>query len=195
LISIIVELHENRLFMSLEPKNAGDSKVEMTELVLPNDTNPLGNLMGGNLMRWMDVAGSLAAAKHCEAHVVTASVDHLSFKRPIRLGNVIVIKACVTRAFNTSLEVFLEVLTGSPIQSARHVANRAYMTFVALDEDTQRPRPVPPVVAKTEEEKILYEGAIQRRELRLILAGKMKVEDASELKALFSATASQGRDQ
>ena len=175
----------NQKIMS-QQKKVSDSKVEMTEMVMPNDTNPLGNLMGGNLMRWMDVAGSICAAKHCGAHVVTASVDHLSFKRPIRLGNVVVIRASVTRAFNTSLEIFLEVETGSPIHAHRQIANRAYMTFVALDEDTQRPKPVPSVVPETEEEIKLFEGAIHRRELRLILAGKMEISDATELKALFA---------
>jgi acyl-CoA hydrolase len=171
----------------MEAKNVSGSKVEMTELVMPNDTNPLGNLMGGNLMRWMDVAGSICAAKHCGAHVVTASVDHLSFQRPIKLGHVVIIKASVTRAFNTSLEIYLEVETGSIIQTKRHVANRAYMTFVALDEDTQRPKQVPPVIPVGEHEQALYEGAVRRRELRLVLAGKMKTEDATEVRALFSS--------
>ncbi len=171
----------------MNAKKVSESKVEMTEMVMPNDTNPLGNLMGGNLMRWMDVAGSICASRHCGAHVVTASVDHLSFQRPIRLGHVVVIKACVTRAFNTSLEIFLEVETGSPTQSERRVANHAYMTFVALDEDTQRPKKVPEVEPETETELKFFEGAIRRRELRLILAGKMKVEDAPELRALFGS--------
>lgn len=172
----------------MQPKKVSESKVEMTEMVMPNDTNPLGNLMGGNLMRWMDVAGSICASRHCNAHVVTASVDNLSFQRPIRLGHIVVIKAYVTRAFNTSLEIFLEVETGSPTQTQtqRHVANHAYMTFVALDEDTQRPKKVPELVPETEMEKKLYEGAIRRRELRLILAGKIKPKDATELRALFA---------
>jgi acyl-CoA hydrolase len=170
----------------MQAKKVSESKVEMTEMVMPNDTNPLGNLMGGNLMRWMDIAGSICAARHCGAHVVTASVDNLSFKRPIKLGHVVVIKAWVTRAFNTSMEIFLEVETGSPVQTHRHVANHAYMTFVALDEDTQRPKSVPDLIPETETEKKLYDGAIRRRELRLILAGKLKVQDASELRALFA---------
>jgi acyl-CoA hydrolase len=170
----------------MESKKVSESRVEMTEMVMPNDTNPLGNLMGGNLMRWMDIAGSICAARHCGAHVVTASVDHLSFQRPIRLGHVVVIKACVTRAFNTSLEILIEVETGNPTQIKRQVANHAYMTFVALDEDTQRPKGVPAVLPETETDQKFYEGAIRRRELRLILAGKMKVQDASELRALFA---------
>ena len=170
----------------MQAKKVSESKVEMTEMVMPNDTNPLGNLMGGNLMRWMDVAGSICAARHCGAHVVTASVDHLSFQRPIRLGHVVVIKACVTRAFHTSLEIFLEVETGNPTRTERHIANHAYMTFVALDEDTKKPKQVPELIPETEAEKRLYEGAVRRRELRLVLAGKLKVQDASELRALFT---------
>lgn len=170
----------------MESKKVAESQVVMTEMVMPNDTNPLGNLMGGNLMRWMDIAGSICAARHCGAHVVTASVDNLSFQRPIKLGHVVVIKACVTRAFNTSLEIFIEVETGNPTQTVYNVANHAYMTFVALDMDTHRPKQVPEIIPETEFEKKLYDGAIRRRELRLILGGKMKVRDASELRALFA---------
>jgi acyl-CoA hydrolase len=172
---------------ALQSKHVSESRVEMTEMVMPNDTNPLGNLMGGNLMRWMDIAGSICAARHCGAHTVTASVDNLSFQRPIRLGHVVVIKASVTRAFNTSLEIFIEVETGNPTKTERYLANHAYMTFVALDMDTQRPQRVPEVVPETEREIKLYEGAMRRRELRLILGGKMKVEDATNLRALFAS--------
>lgn len=172
---------------TLQAKHVSESRVEMTEMVMPNDTNPLGNLMGGNLMRWMDIAGSICAARHCGAHCVTASVDNLSFQRPIKLGHVVVIKACVTRAFNTSLEIFIEVETGNPTQTLRHVANHAYLTFVALDADTQRPTKVPEVIADSDFEKKLFDGAIRRRELRLILGGKMKVEQATNLRALFSS--------
>lgn len=172
--------------MEPQSKKVSESRVEMTEMVMPNDTNPLGNLMGGNLMRWMDIAGSICAARHCGAHVVTASVDNLSFQRPIKLGHIVVIKACVTRAFNTSLEIFIEVETGNPTQTQRHIANHAYMTFVALDMDTQRPKSVPEVIPESESEKKFYDGAIRRRELRLILGGKMKVQDASNLRALFA---------
>jgi acyl-CoA hydrolase len=170
----------------MKAKKVSESRVEMTEMVMPNDTNPLGNLMGGNLMRWMDIAGSICGARHSGAHVVTASVDNLSFQRPIRLGHVVIIKACVTRTFNTSMEIFLEVETGNVTQTERNIANHAYMTFVALDMDTQRPKRVPEVIPETDDERRLYDGAIRRRELRLILGGKMKVQDASELRALFA---------
>ena len=168
-------------------KKVSESLVVMTELVLPNDTNNFGNLMGGRLMYWMDIAAALAAMKHCAAPVVTASVDNISFETPIKIGNVVHIEAKVTRAFNSSMEVHMNVWGEDAIQQYRYKSNEAYFTFVALDPN-RRPRPVPPVIAETEEEKRLYEGALRRRQLRLILSGKMKPEDAEELKALFTTT-------
>ena len=161
------------------------SRTTMTELIMPNDTNPLGNLMGGNLMRWMDIAGGICSARHCGAHVVTASVDHVSFTKPIHLGDVITIKASVTRAFSTSVEVYLEVFTTSRFGADLEKSNHAYMTFVAMDSRSSRPRKVPEVIPETPEEKILYEGAARRREVRLVLAGRIRPEDATDLKALF----------
>ncbi len=136
-------------------------------------------------MRWMDIAASICAARHCGAHVVTASVDNVSFSKPIHLGDVITIKASVTRAFHTSVEVFLEVFTTSAFGADLERSNHAYMTFVALDQRTSRPKVVPHVVPETPEEKVLYDGAGRRREVRLILAGRIKPEDSTELKALF----------
>lgn len=159
----------------------------MTELVLPSDTNILGNLMGGRLMYWMDIAAALAAMKHCNAPVVTASVDNISFESPIKLGNVVHIEARVTRAFTTSMEVHLNVWGEDLTQQYKYKSNEAYYTFVALDPN-RKPRPVPSLVAETEEEKRLFEGALRRRQLRLILGGKMKPADAAELKALFNAS-------
>ena len=169
----------------MRTKHVEDSRTVMTEMIMPNDTNPLGNLMGGNLMRWMDIAGGICAARHCDAHVVTASVDHVSFKRPIRLGHVITIKACATRAFNTSLEVYLEVETGDPTKDDTKISNSAYMTFVALDDTTHRPKPIPKIELQSDRERELYAGATRRRELRLVLSGRMKAEEATEIKALF----------
>jgi acyl-CoA hydrolase len=169
-----------------EAKPVSASHTVMTELIMPNDTNPLGNLMGGNLMRWMDIAGSICASKHCNAHCVTVSVDHVTFRRPIKLGHAITIKAWATRAFNTSVEIFIEVETGSPTQSKTFLSNHAYYTFVALDQNTQRPTPIPKVLPVTDREKELYEGAARRRELRLVLSGRMQVEDAHEIQALFA---------
>lgn len=163
---------------------AKESLIIMTELVLPNDTNVFGNLMGGRLMYWMDIAAALSAGKHCNAPVVTASVDNISFENPIKLGNVVHIEAKVSRAFNTSMEVHMKVWGEDHTQQNKYKSNEAYYTFVALDSN-RHPRIVPELVAETEEEKGMYEGALRRRQLRLILGGKMKPEDAAELKAFF----------
>ena len=165
-------------------KKSSESLIVMTELVLPNDTNLFENLMGGRLMYWMDIAAALSGSKHCNAPVVTASVDNISFTNPIKLGNVVHIEAKVTRAFNTSMEVYLKVWGEDIIQQNRYNSNEAYYTFVALDPNG-KPRLVPQLAPETEEEKELFDGALRRRQLRLILAGKMKPGDASELKALF----------
>jgi acyl-CoA hydrolase len=168
----------------MEPKTASASLTIMTELVLPNDTNVFGNLMGGRLMYWMDIASALAAQKHCNAPVVTASVDNISFENPIRLGNVVHIEAKVTRAFNSSMEVHMKVWGEDLKQQKKYKSNEAYYTFVALD-DNNKPQQVPGSIPETEEEKRLFEGALRRRQIRLILGGKMKPDDAKELKALF----------
>lgn len=165
-------------------KKPADSKTLMTEIVLPNDTNVFGNLMGGRLMYWMDIAAAIAAQKHCNAPVVTASVDNISFENPIKLGNTVHIEAKVTRAFNTSMEVHLKVWGEDLTQQYKYKSNEAYYTFVALDPN-RKPRPVPQLTPETEDEKKLYDGALRRRQLRLILGGKMKPDDAAELKALF----------
>jgi len=156
----------------------------MTEIVLPNDTNVFGSLMGGRLMYWMDIAAAIAAQRHCNAPVVTASVDNISFQNPIKLGNTVHIEAKVTRAFNTSMEIFLRVWGEDHQQQHKYKSNEAYYTFVALDKD-RRPKIVPQLVPETEEEGKLFEGALRRRQVRLILGGKMKPDDASELRALF----------
>lgn len=168
----------------MNEKKPSESLVVMTELVLPNDTNTFGNLMGGRLMYWMDIAAAIAGTKHCNAPVVTASVDNISFTNPIKLGNVVHIEAKVTRAFNTSMEVHLNVWGEDIIQQYRYKSNEAYYTFVALDPNS-KPRPVPHLVPGTEEEQLLFDSALRRRQLRLILGGKMKPMDAVELKALF----------
>ena len=168
----------------MNSKKASDSLVIMTELVLPNDTNLFSNLMGGRLMYWMDIAAGLAGSKHCNAPVVTASVDNISFTNPIKLGNVVHIEAKVSRAFNTSMEVHLNVWGEDIIHQYRYKSNEAYYTFVALDTDGV-PRIIPQLEPESAEEIGLYKSALRRRQLRLILGGKMKIEDASELKALF----------
>ncbi len=170
--------------MELKGKKANESFVVMNELVLPNDTNVFGNLMGGRLMYWMDIAAAMAATKHCNTPCMTASVDNLSFKNPIKLGNVVHIEAHVTRAFNTSMEIFIKVWGEDHLHQYRYESNEAYFTFVALDPNN-KPRTVPPVIPETEREQRLFEGALRRRQVRLILGGKMKPQDAEELKALF----------
>lgn len=169
----------------MEAKKASESHTSMTELVLPNDTNTFGNLMGGRLMYWMDIAAGMAAGRHCNTPSMTASVDNLSFKNPIKLGNVVHIEAKVCRAFNTSMEINIRVWGEDLLHQYKYESNEAFFTFVALDPNG-KPRAVPHVIPETEEEKRLYDGALRRRQLRLVLAGKMKPDDASELKAFFT---------
>jgi len=169
----------------MDSKNAIDTLTVMTEMVLPNDTNVLFNLRGGKLLHWMDIAAAIAAQKHANHTVVTASVDSVSFENPIRLGEVVTIQARVTRAFNTSMETYIEVWTEDHKKGTKLKANEAYYTFVALDDDGNKVK-VPQLVAQTMEEKDKYESALRRRQLRLVLAGKMKPQDATEIKSLFS---------
>jgi len=168
----------------MEGKNASVSLTTMNEIVLPNDTNTFGNLMGGRLMYWMDIAAAIAAGRHCNFPSMTASVDNLSFKNPIKLGNVVHIEAKVSRAFTTSMEIHLKVWGEDLLHQYTYESNEAYFTFVALDPDG-KPRPVPALLPVTDDEKRLFDGALRRRQLRLILGGKMKPDDAVELKALF----------
>jgi acyl-CoA hydrolase len=168
----------------MEGKKPTDSLIIMTELVLPNDTNVFGNLMGGRLMYWMDIGAALSATKHSGSPVVTASVDNISFTNPIRLGNVVHIEAKVTRSFNTSMEVHLMVYGEDIIRRHKYKSNEAYYTFVALDPHG-KPTAVPGVDPETEDQKKLFDSALRRRQLRLILGGKMKPDEAEELKALF----------
>ena len=169
----------------MQVKKPSESYTMMTEIVLPNDTNVFGNLMGGRLMYWMDIAAAIAAQRHCNAPVVTASVDNISFENPIKLGNTVHIEAKVSRAFNTSMEVHLKVWGEDFTQQYKYKSNEAYYTFVALDPN-RRPRIVPELSPETEEEIKIYEGALRRRQVRLILGGKMKPDDALELKAWFN---------
>lgn len=170
----------------MKGRNPQNSYITMNELVLPNDTNTLNNLMGGKLLHWMDIAAAISAQKHCRRIVVTASVDNVSFHHPIKLGDVVTIHAKVSRAFNTSVEVRLDVWAENIPTGTKIKSNEAYYTFVALDEN-DKTIPVPELLPETEEEKALFDGALRRRQLRLILAGKMKPEDANELKAFFKS--------
>ena len=133
---------------------------------MPNDTNPMGNLMGGYLMRWMDIVCAICAGKHCAAHVVTAAVDHISFQNPISLGDVITLEAGVTRAFNTSVEVYVEVFASNMKGLQPRRCNHAYFTFVALDENGKA-TPVIAVKPVTALQKKQYTAAVSRKNNRI----------------------------
>jgi acyl-CoA hydrolase len=167
-----------------ESKTPSVSKTVMTEMVMPNDTNNLDNLMGGNLLRWMDICSAIAAGKHAGKVAVTASVDNVSFRHAIRAGQIVTLCAWVTRAFNTSMEVYIEVNTEELGSDEKTLTNTAYYTFVALDGN-RKPIKVQAILPETEVEKKQFEGAMRRRELRLLLAGRIKVEDTTSLKSLF----------
>lgn len=175
--------------MSVKPnaKKVSDSKSVMTEMVMPNDTNPMGNLMGGNLLRWMDIISGICAGKHCEAHVVTATVDHVSFQKPIKVGEIVTLEASVTRAFKSSVEIYVEVFAADIKGKNPRRCNHAYYTFVGIDDENGKPIIVPEVIPLTEIEQTRYESAPRRREVRLILSGRMKAENAKYLKSYFGS--------
>jgi acyl-CoA hydrolase len=143
-----------------------ESQSEMAEVVLPNDTNPLGALLGGRLMHWIDVAGALAAHRHSKSYVVTASIDHLDFLTPVHVGDLVILRSTVNRAFNTSMEIGVKVFVENYITGENRVVSTAYLTFVAVDRHGRR-RAVPQVIPETEEEKRRYEDAGRRREHRM----------------------------
>lgn len=147
-------------------KRVSDSVVTMTELVLPHYTNQLGNLLGGQLMQWIDICAALSAARHSNRVCVTASVDRIDFHHPIKLGNVVTLMASVNRAFNTSMEVGVKVFTESHKEGTRIHSNTAYLTFVSVDDDT-KPVKTYEIVPETDEEKRRYDDALKRREARL----------------------------
>jgi len=173
------------ILMTQRAKTAKESLVSKTELILPNDTNTLNHLMGGRLMHWMDIVAGISGQKHCEAVVVTASVDNISFRAPIVIGSVVTLRAKATRAFNTSLEIRIDVDAENIIEGKKVMSNTAYFTFVALNSEG-RPIQIPKVIPETKEEQELYDGALRRRQLRLVLSGRMKASEATELKSLFS---------
>lgn len=168
--------------MELAPKKVNDSRTVMTEMIMPNDTNPIHNLMGGNLMRWMDVAAGICAGRHCERYVVTVSVDNVSFDKPIPLGDVITLECVVTRAFTTSVEVYVEVFSSDIKGKNTRRCNDAYFTFVAVDDKDKRPLPVPAILPLTSEENKRYTDALKRRQMRLLSAGRLSKEEAQKLK-------------
>ena len=153
--------------MENKEKTVKASHVEKIELVLPNDTNVLGNLLGGKLMHWIDIAAALSASRHCNSVAVTAAVDDLNFHHPIKLGDMVILKAAVNRAFGTSMEVGVRVEIENYITGEKQHSNSAYLTFVSIDMETMKPKPVKPIIPETEEEKERYERALKRREQRL----------------------------
>jgi acyl-CoA hydrolase len=149
----------------LTPRPVKDSQSEMVEIVLPNDANPLGNLLGGRLMHLIDMAGALAAHRHSRSYVVTASMDHLDFLAPVHVGDLLILRSSVNRAFHTSVEVGVKCWVENYIAHTKHHVSSAYLTFVAVDREGKH-LPVPPVVPETDEQKRRYEDAGRRREHR-----------------------------
>jgi acyl-CoA hydrolase len=150
---------------NLTPRPVRDSVSQMAEIVLPNDANPLNALLGGRLMHWIDLAGAMAAHRHSRQWVVTASIDHLDFLVPVRVGDLVILCSSVNRAFHTSMEIGVKVwVENYRVEEKQHVSS-AYLTFVAIDAAGRRV-PVPPVIPETEDEKRRYEGAARRREIR-----------------------------
>lgn len=154
-------------------KTVAVSRVRMVEMVMPNDTNPLGNLMGGQLLKWMDTCSAIAAQRHCNRNVVTVSVDSVEFREGIKLGEVVVIEGEVTRAFNTSMEVAMSVWAENLRTGSRRLCTTSFYTFVSVDADG-KPIPVPPIKCENEYESRRYEQATERRKVRLELSERLK---------------------
>lgn len=165
-------------------RKASETLAITTKVVLPNDTNTLGNLFGGQLLAWMDVIASVSAHRHSRRVVVTANVNNVSFNSPINHASIVTLEAKVSRAFNSSMEVFVDVFVEDNVTGKRNKSNEAIYTFVAVDQNGG-PIQVPELIPETAEEIDRYEGALRRKQLALILAGKMKPSEATELKALF----------
>ncbi|WP_456868106.1 acyl-CoA thioesterase [Galbibacter sp. BG1] len=169
----------------MQAKTPSESRTVMTDLVLPSETNPLNNLFGGELLARMDRAASISARRHSRRVTVTASVNHVAFNRAIPLGSVVTVEASVSRAFNSSMEIYIDVWIEDRENGHKSKANEAIYTFVAVD-DTGKPVTVPPISPESKLEKERYEAALRRKQLSLVLAGKMKPNEATELKALFT---------
>ncbi|PHS67024.1 MAG: acyl-CoA thioesterase [Flavobacterium sp.] len=165
-------------------RNPNESLTILTDMVLPSETNPVGNMFGGELLARMDRAAGISARRHCRRIVTTVSVNHVAFNKMIPLGSVVTIEAKVSRAFKSSMEVFMDIWIEDRESGMRKKSNEGIYTFVAVDESGQ-PVPVPPIVPETKLEKERFEAALRRRQLSLVIAGKMNPKDATELKALF----------
>lgn len=168
----------------MKSKRASETLAITTHIVLPNDTNTLGNLFGGQLLAWMDVIASVSAHRHCKRVVVTASVNHVSFQKPIKHASIVTLEAKVSRSFNSSMEIFVDVFVEDQVTGEKEKCNEAIYTFVAVDQNGG-PIQVPELIPETEEEKSRFDGALRRKQLSLILAGKMKPSEASELRKIF----------
>lgn len=152
-------------------KTVAASRVRMNELVMPNDTNPLGNLMGGRLMQWMDICSAIATRRHSNRNVVTVAADSIEFRYPIKLGEVVVIEGEVTRTFNSSMEVAMQVWSENLKTGERRLCTTSFYTFVAVDSDG-KPVSVPEIIPESDFEKERYEQAAERRKLRLKMSRK-----------------------
>ena len=170
----------------MKSKTPSESLTILTDLVLPSETNFLDNLFGGELLARMDRAGSIAAGRHAGQIVVTASVNHVAFKKKIPMGSVVTVEAKVSRSFTTSMEVVIDVWVEDRLSGTKEKANDAIYTFVALDKNT-KPVAVPPIKPETKQEEERYDAALRRKQLSLVLAGRMNPSDATELKALFTS--------
>ncbi len=168
----------------MQPKTAKESLTIYTDMVLPSETNPIGNMFGGELLARMDRAASIAARRHSRRIVVTASVNHVAFNKMIPLGSVVTVEAKVSRAFKSSMEVYMDVFIEDRESGEKSLSNEAIYTFVAVDE-MGHPVRVPELIPETELEKERFAAALRRKQLSLVLAGKMKPKDAIELKSIF----------
>jgi acyl-CoA hydrolase len=153
--------------VALKGKPVSASASEMAEVVLPAETNALGKLLGGHVMHLVDIVAAMAASRHSNSYVVTASVDYIDFQNAVNLGEIVMLKSHVNRVFNTSLETGVEVFSENLLTGERKQTTTAYVTFVAIDEHTRQPKPVPPLILKTTEEKRRWREAAERRKIRL----------------------------
>ncbi|MDA9345059.1 acyl-CoA thioesterase [Flavobacteriales bacterium] len=169
----------------MTPKTPSKSRTIQTEIVLPNDTNNLNNLMGGRLLHWMDIVAAVCAQRHCGRTCVTAAVNNVSFGHPIPKASIVTLEANISRAFSSSMEIIIDVWTEDVQSGSKTKCNEAIYTFVAVD-NMGKPSKVPEVEPEEKIEQERFDAALRRRQLSLILSGKMKAEDATELKALFS---------
>ena len=167
----------------MKPRKASETFASSSRIVLPNDTNTLGNLMGGQLLNWMDINAAISAHRHCRRVVVTAAVNNVSFDSAINLADVVSIESKVSRAFNSSMEVFVDVFVENS-DGSRKKCNEAIYNFVAIDQN-RNPISVPPIVPESQEEKNRFDSALRRKQLSLVFAGKLKPEDANELKSVL----------